>query len=333
MAAALNGTTSALTELYAGTDFSALNWFEQQWVAWYIYIGNPIVATGLMSFLLHEIVYFGRSIPWIIIDATPYFRKWKLQPNKIPTPAEQWACTKQVLFSHFTIELPAVRVSSSQLKSMQSFTFGSDLAFPPYAESFGMKTYQVPFPSLKTMAPQIFLFFFFEDFFHFVAHQALHTGVLYKHIHKIHHKYSAPFGLAAEYAHPAEVFILGAGTILGPILYCYFTQNLHIAMTSPGRCTTLFPSGPAPSTTTSTTWPSPTTSRPPSVGGTGSFGTDTKYREYRARVKAAKKAMSKEQQLEFERKLMAQVEAEGIVAEAEAEKMSLLGGNKKSKVQ
>ncbi|KAJ3481574.1 hypothetical protein NLJ89_g12197 [Agrocybe chaxingu] len=62
------------------------------------------------------------------------------------------------------------------------------------------------------------------------------------------------------------------------------------------------------------------------------FGTDTKYREYRARVKAAKKAMSKEQQLEFERKLMAQVEAEGIVAEAEAEKMSLLGGNKKSKV-
>ena len=60
------------------------------------------------------------------------------------------------------------------------------------------------------------------------AHQALHTGILYKHIHKIHHKYSAPFGLAAEFAHPAEVFILGTGTLLGPLLYCYFTQNLHI---------------------------------------------------------------------------------------------------------
>jgi methylsterol monooxygenase len=97
------------------------------------------------------------------------------------------------------------------------------------------------------MAPQIFFFFFFEDFFHFlgmslflspsrlsgsdrpyIAHQALHTGILYKHIHKIHHKYSAPFGLAAEYAHPAEVFILGAGTILGPLIYCFFTANLHI---------------------------------------------------------------------------------------------------------
>ena len=62
----------------------------------------------------------------------------------------------------------------------------------------------------------------------FSAHQALHTGVLYKHIHKIHHKYSAPFGLAAEYAHPAEVMILGTGTIAGPILYCAFRRDLHI---------------------------------------------------------------------------------------------------------
>lgn len=55
-----------------------------------------------------KIVYFGRCVPWIIIDAIPYFRKWKLQPNKVPTPEQQWECTKQVLFSHFTIELPAV---------------------------------------------------------------------------------------------------------------------------------------------------------------------------------------------------------------------------------
>ena len=62
------------------------------------------------SQLVRQIIYFGRCIPWIIIDAIPYFRKWKLQPNKIPTPAEQWECTRQVLFSHFTIELPAVSV-------------------------------------------------------------------------------------------------------------------------------------------------------------------------------------------------------------------------------
>ena len=94
-------------------------------------------------------MYFGRAIPWIIIDAMPYFRKWKLQPNKIPTAAEQWACTKQVLFSHFTVELPVIWL------------------FHPMAEFFGMSTWQVPFPSWQSIVPQVFFFFVFEDMFHY----------------------------------------------------------------------------------------------------------------------------------------------------------------------
>ena len=94
--------------LYANTDFTALNYAERFWAQWYLSFKDPSIATGLMSFLLHEIVYFGRCLPWIIIDAIPYFRRWKLQPGKIPSPAEQWECTKLVLFSHFTIELPQV---------------------------------------------------------------------------------------------------------------------------------------------------------------------------------------------------------------------------------
>jgi sterol desaturase/sphingolipid hydroxylase (fatty acid hydroxylase superfamily) len=74
----------------------------------------------------------------------------------------------------------------------------------------------------------VYLYFLFVMLTSTLAHQLLHTSVLYKHIHKIHHKYAAPFGLAAEYAHPAEVLILGTGTIAGPFLYCFFTQNLHI---------------------------------------------------------------------------------------------------------
>ncbi|KAG6850146.1 hypothetical protein H0H93_000531, partial [Arthromyces matolae] len=314
-------STSSAAHLYSTTDFSSISWFEQQWVAWYVMIGNPIIATGLMSFLLHEIVYFGRSIPWIIIDAIPYFRKWKLQPNKIPTPEQQWECTKLVLFSHFTVELPTIWL------------------FHPLAESIGMSTYQVPFPSLKTMAPQIAFFFFFEDFFHFLAHQALHTGVLYKHIHKIHHKYSAPFGLAAEYAHPAEVMILGTGTILGPLLYCYFTQDFHIVTMYIWITLRLFQAIDAHS---GYDFPWSLHNILPFWSGAEHhdfhhmaftnnystsfrwwdymFGTDNKYREYRARVAAAKKAnKTKEAMAAFEQKLLEEVEAEGIKAEAEAE--------------
>src|ERR1700742_4385083 len=42
-------------ELYAGTDFTSLSWFERQWANWYLLIGDPVIATGLASFLLHEV--------------------------------------------------------------------------------------------------------------------------------------------------------------------------------------------------------------------------------------------------------------------------------------
>lgn len=78
------------------------------WAAWYAYMQNDVLATGIMSFLMHEIVYFGRSLPWIIIDRMSYFNKYKIQNQKIPTVQEQWSCAKLVLLSHFTVELPQI---------------------------------------------------------------------------------------------------------------------------------------------------------------------------------------------------------------------------------
>lgn len=47
--------TPLYDQLYGNTNYLSLNWYEQQWVAWYIWIGNPIIATGLMSFIMHEV--------------------------------------------------------------------------------------------------------------------------------------------------------------------------------------------------------------------------------------------------------------------------------------
>lgn len=40
---------------------------------------NDTLATGIMSFMMHEIVYFGRCLPWMIVDAIPAFNKYKIQ--------------------------------------------------------------------------------------------------------------------------------------------------------------------------------------------------------------------------------------------------------------
>jgi methylsterol monooxygenase len=162
-----------------------------------------------MAFMMHEFVYFGRALPWWIFDRMPSMQKYKIQGQKLPTKQEQWECTRWVLICHFTVELPQIWL------------------FHPFCEYFGMST-SVPFPTLSTMAFQILLFFFVEDAWHYWMHRALHWGPFYKYIHKVHHQYSAPFGLAAEYASPIEIMFLGLGTVGTPIVWCALTNNLHV---------------------------------------------------------------------------------------------------------
>ncbi|KAG8215747.1 hypothetical protein J3R82DRAFT_7645 [Butyriboletus roseoflavus] len=311
--------------LYAHVDLSKLGWLEQLWASWYIWIDNPIIATGLMSFLLHEIVYFGRCVPWIIIDAIPYFQKWKLQPNKVPTAAEQWECTKQVLFSHFTIELPAVNlVVPSHGRNV------GDANLPSTLPTLGRPcSHKLPSSScLKTCSTTLLTKPFTGEYC-----TSMFT--------RFHHKYSAPFGLAAEYAHPAEVFILGTGTIAGPILYCSLTRNLHIFTVYVWITLRLFQAIDAHS---GYDFPWSLQHIVPFWSGAEHhdfhhmaftnnfstsfrwcdrlFGTDDKYREYRRRIaanKAAMKGKSKAEQDAAERQLIAEIEAEGHRAEAIAE--------------
>ena len=48
-------------------------------MAWYAWMQNDVLATGIMSFVMHELVYFGRSLPWIFIDSFGIFKNYKIQ--------------------------------------------------------------------------------------------------------------------------------------------------------------------------------------------------------------------------------------------------------------
>lgn len=52
---------------------------ERLWVAWYAWVQNDVLATGIMSFVIHELFYFGRSLPWVFIDSLGFFKRYKIQ--------------------------------------------------------------------------------------------------------------------------------------------------------------------------------------------------------------------------------------------------------------
>ncbi|RSL65122.1 hypothetical protein CEP53_003802 [Fusarium sp. AF-6] len=190
-------------------DHNELAYLERLWAAWYLFIQNDTYATGILTFVLHEVFYFGRCIPFMILDMIPYFHKYKIQAQKMPTLKEQWNCAMLVLLSHFTAELPQIWF------------------FHPVATYFGIE-YRTPFPPLWKITLQLCIFFVMEDTWHYWGHRALHYGPLYKHIHKQHHTYSAPFGLAAEYASPIETAILGFGVVGSPVVLLMITGDLHL---------------------------------------------------------------------------------------------------------
>jgi methylsterol monooxygenase len=47
--------TTAQNQLYPGVDLLGLNWLERTWASYYIWMGNPVLATGLLSFVIHEV--------------------------------------------------------------------------------------------------------------------------------------------------------------------------------------------------------------------------------------------------------------------------------------
>jgi methylsterol monooxygenase len=74
-------------------------------------------------------------------------------------------------------------------------------------------------PSLAVATLQLAGLALVSEFAFYAAHRMLHTRYLFKHVHWIHHRESAPVAMAALYAHPAEalfgnVLPLGLGVLL-----------------------------------------------------------------------------------------------------------------------
>ncbi|OQR86149.1 hypothetical protein ACHHYP_10941 [Achlya hypogyna] len=160
---------------------------------------SEFVIVSVFTFILHEALYFGLWIPYLLLDYIPYMAKYKIQAAKPNNWTDTSRCLKGLLFNHVFIQLPMILCSDYGLRLL-----GFSAA--------------MPLPKATTIAWQCLVSFILEDFYFYWIHRFLHWKKIYKYVHKVHHEYAAPFGIAAEYAHPIETMFLGIGTFLGPLL-------------------------------------------------------------------------------------------------------------------
>ena len=153
------------------------------------------------TFFAQVLGYFLGCVPYIVMDVLrlPFFERYKVQQNKYADKKSSLHATFSVLLIFIAVVLPLIAIGEKVLRLC------------------GM-TRDGPLPSVSTIFIQVVFFFFVEDYTNYWIHRWLHTPFWYKHVHSVHHEFTAPFSLAATYAHPIEIIALGIPTFLGPLL-------------------------------------------------------------------------------------------------------------------
>lgn len=164
------------------------------------------------SLIAHETAYFGICLPAFVFQFIPFLQRFKIQQDKKETAGLQWKCFKLILFNHFFIQGPLI------------------LGTYAFTEMFGIPYDWESFPRWYSFVGRVFICAVIEDTWHYFMHRALHDKRIYKHIHKVHHHFQSPFGMTAEYAHPAETLILGAGFFIGILCTCNHVAFLWVWM-------------------------------------------------------------------------------------------------------
>lgn len=182
---------------------------------------------ALCPFVFHQVFFWAYSLLLLAFadgplmgkkkntTETSWTRSVKLQPKEVVSWSDVFKCARVVLRNQVFLMLPFSLLQAPYLRR-------SSPALAQFAKDpsclFGATTSSavLEWPYWYEVLAQLVFCFFIEEIGFYYSHRLLHTPSLYKKIHKQHHEFRAPIGMAAEYAHPFEFAVSNLLPITSP---------------------------------------------------------------------------------------------------------------------
>ncbi|KAL1511302.1 hypothetical protein AB1Y20_006107 [Prymnesium parvum] len=171
--------------------------------------GLACYALGLYAFAFFLVPYIVHGLLLLPLELWPPAAAYKIQPHKPVDRARVLHVLRASVTELVLIGMPYV-VAATHVTVASHGTRGVRLFGPP--------------PAYSERAWMLAAHILVNEVLFFYSHWALHQGALYRRIHKIHHEFTAPYALAALYAHPVEFVVAD----LIPFTAGFFVFRPHI---------------------------------------------------------------------------------------------------------
>ncbi|XP_069114134.1 fatty acid hydroxylase domain-containing protein 2-like [Argopecten irradians] len=178
-----------MAETSSLVDFLKSEWFQN---------------TAILSSVL-VVAYFGTGFLFLIPDLTgkpKWMLKFKTQSpeNYKVTVNDVGKVLRQLTINSLLIHLPFM------------FVYYYLQVWRGCDQTLGL-------PALLPFIRDLSLCILLEEVTFYYSHRILHSPFMYKRYHKLHHDFTAPFGLVSAYSHPVEFMFSNLGTIMtGPLV-------------------------------------------------------------------------------------------------------------------